>query len=259
MTIDYRIVIPSYQRPQILKEKTLALLHNHQIPIDKVDVLLGTKEEGIEYRKVLGNGFAKNFIYHGQKGIGAVRNWIKWYYKYETNVKYVVYVDDDIDSILDWQKPIENLESFIEDIFFETETRKLNLWGVSAYHNPFFMKKDITTNLKYICGAFCGEIIDRDKHDIYVDTDHIEDFQFTMEYFLRDGGVVRNNGVCIKTKYFAEGGICASYGGLENRKKDMKVAVLYMKERYGDMCRVIEKTYGYDLRLNGKFKNDIDI
>ena len=257
--IDYKIVIPSYKRPQIFKDKTLALLKKYKIPIDNIDLLLGTPEEGQEYRKVLGNEFATNFIYHGQKGIGAVRNWIKWHYKYQTNIKYVVYIDDDIEDILDWQTPLENFESFIENMFYETETKGLNLWGISAFHNPFFMRKTLTTNLKYICGAFNGEIIDRTKHDIYVDTNHIEDFQFTMEHFLRDGGVLRNNGVCIKTKYFGIGGINESYGGLENRKKDMKVACLYMKERYGDMCRVIEKKYGYDLRLNGFYKIENDL
>ena len=257
--IDYKIVIPSYQRPQIFKDKTLALLKKYKIPIDNIDLLLGTPEEGQEYRKVLGNSFATNFIYHGQKGIGAVRNWIKWYYKYQTNVKYVVYLDDDITSILDWQTPIENLESFIENMFYETETRKLNLWGISAFHNPFFMKKTITTNLKYICGAFSGEIIDRTKHDIYCDVDHGEDFQFTCEYFLRDGGVLRNNGVCIVTKYFGDGGINASYGGLEERKKDMEVQCKYLNERYGSMTRLIEKKYGYDIRLNGFYKIENDL
>jgi len=259
MTIDYRIVIPSYARPHILKEKTLALLYNQQIPFEKVDILLGTKEEGEVYREALGKQYTKNFIYHGQKGIGAVRNWIRWYYKHQTNVKYIVYIDDDIQDILDWQKPIESLQNFIEDIFFETETRKLNLWGISPFHNPFFMKKTITQNLRYICGAFCGEIIDRDKHDIYTEFDHYEDMAFSCEHFLRDGGVVRNNGVAIITKYFGKGGINESYGGLENRKKDMEEASEHFKWRYGDMCRVIEKTYGFDIRLNGKYKNEIDI
>ena len=243
MTIDYRIVIPSYQRPQILKDKSLALLKKHKIPIDKIDVLLSTEEEGQEYRQVLANGYAKNFIYHGQKGIGAVRNWIRWYYKYQTNVKYVVYMDDDIQDILDWQTPIASLETMIVDMFYETETKKLNLWGISPFHNPFFMKKTITTNLRYICGAVCGEIIDRSKHDIYTEFDHYE-----------DGGVVRNNGICIITKYFGEGGINASYNGLDNRKKDMELASEHFKWRYGDMCRIIKKKYGYDIRLNGKFK-----
>ena len=56
--IDYKIVIPSYQRPQIFKDKTLALLKKYKIPIDNIDLLLGTPEEGQEYRKVLGNSFA---------------------------------------------------------------------------------------------------------------------------------------------------------------------------------------------------------
>lgn len=255
MTIDYRIVIPSYQRPQVLKEKTLALLKKHKIPIDKIDILLGTQDEGNQYRQVLGNAFPRNFLYHGQKGIGAVRNWIRWYYKYQTNIKYVVYIDDDIHDILDWQTSIQSLEDMIVDMFYETETRKLNLWGISPFHNPFFMKKTITTNLRYICGAVCGEIIDRSKHDIYTEFDHYEDMAFSCEHFLRDGGVVRNNGICIITKYFGDGGINASYEGIENRKKDMELASDHFKDRYGNMCRVIKKKYGYDIRLNGHFKN----
>lgn len=255
MTIDYRIVIPSYQRPQILKDKSLALLKKHKIPIDKIDVLLGTEEEGQEYRKVLSNGYARNFIYHGQKGIGAVRNWIRWYYKYQTNIKYVVYMDDDIQEILDWQTPVKDIEELIVDMFYETEIKKLNLWGISPFHNPFFMKKTITTNLRYICGAFCGELIDRSKHDIYTEFDHYEDMAFSCEHYLRDGGVVRNNGVAIITKYFGDGGINASYNGIDNRKKDMEEASSHFSFRYGSMCRIIQKKYGYDIRLNGMFKN----
>ena len=110
--------------------------------------------------------------------------------------------------------------------------------------------------MKYVCGAFCGEIIDRDKHQIHCDVDHFEDFQFTMEHFLRDGGVVRFNGIGLKTKYFeTKGGICESLGGLDNRKKQMDENAIYMKERYGDMCRVTHKKFGTDLRLNHFFKD----
>jgi len=252
--INYRICIPTYKRPNILIDKTLKLLEHHKIQPKNIDILIADPEEGKQYKLVLPKKYHKCIIYHYQKGIGPVRNFIQGYYKYETKVKYLVSIDDDIDKILDWDKPIDNLDKFIKDMFKKTEKEKLCLWGVSAYHNTFFMKQDISTNLKYICGAFNGTIIDRNKHDIYVDTDHIEDFQFSMEYFLRDGGVLRNNGIAIVTKYFGEGGINASYGGLDNRKKDMQVACLYMKERYCDMCRVIEKAYGFDIRMNSRFK-----
>ena len=76
---------------------------------------------------------------------------------------------------------------------------------------------------------------------------------------MRDGGVLRNNGVCIVTKYFGDGGINASYGGLEERKKDMEIQCKYLNERYGSMTRLIEKKYGYDIRLNGFYKIENDL
>ena len=254
--MNYRIIIPSYKRATILKTHTLALLHKHNINMDNVDILLGTKEEGIEYKKILGNDYTHNYIYHGQKGIGAVRNFIKDYYKTHSDIQYAVYIDDDIQEVNDWDEPVEDLNAFIEAMFQTTLDCKLNLWGVSAFHNPFFLKKTITTNLKYISGCFCGEIIDREKHDIFTEFDHYEDFAFTCEHFIRDGGVVRNNGFCVITKYFAEGGIVASYGGLDKRQKDMEVAAYHFIERYGNMARIKIKNYGYDIRLNSYYKNE---
>ena len=254
--MSYRIVIPSYLRAEILKTHTLALLHKHNINMNNVDILLSTEEEGNEYKKVLGDDYTHNYIYHGQKGIGAVRNFIKHYYKYKTDCVNVVYIDDDIQELNDWDAPAEDLNAFFEAMFEITKKENLNLWGVSAFHNPFFMNKTITTNLKYISGCFCGEIIDREKHDIYTEFDHYEDFAFSCEHFLRDGGVVRNNGFCVITKYFAEGGIVASYWGLDKRKKDMELASHHFIERYGNMARIKIKKYGYDIRLNSYFKNE---
>ena len=144
--VNYRIVIPTYKRPQILKDKTLKLLESHNIPPSRIDILISTPEEALEYKLVLPKIYHKCIIYHYQKGIGPVRNFIQGYYKYETKVKYLVSIDDDIDKILDWDKPIENLDKFIIDMFYETEVRKLCLWGVSAYHNTFFMKQELSTN-----------------------------------------------------------------------------------------------------------------
>ena len=148
-----------------------------------------------------------------------------------------------------------NLNNFVIEAFKETKRRNLNIWGVSPFHNHFFMKDTISENLKYICGAFYGEIFDRTKEMILSDVGHGEDFQKTMECFIRDNGVVRYNGVAIKTKYFGEGGINASYGGLHNRQIAMEENVKYLKERYGNMCRIKIKDYGYDIRLNSYYKN----
>ena len=252
--MNYKIVIPSLDRAVVLKTKTLFLLKQYNIPNHNIDILLSTKEEGELYKKIIGNDY--NLIFHGQSGIGAVRNFIKHYYKYNTDLDYLVYIDDDIDAINKIDKPVEDLDFFIKNMFDITKNLGFNLWGICCFDNPYFLNESISTNLKYICGGFCGEIIDRSKHDIYTEFDHFEDFAFTCKHFIRDGGVVRNNEYCVIIKNFAEGGIVKSYGGLENRKKDMEKASHYFISRYGSMARIKIKKYGYDIRLNHNFKNE---
>ena len=107
---------------------------------------------------------------------------------------------------MDYDQPLEDLHGFVKKAFAITKSSKLNLWGISPFHNTFYLKDSITTTLKYIAGCCCGEIIDRNKHDIYTDVDHAEDFLFTMEHFIRDNGVIRFNKIAIITKYFEQVG-----------------------------------------------------
>ena len=211
-----------------------------------------------EYKK---NGMKHNkFTITNCKGICETRNFLRTYYREQKKYDGVVYIDDDIDDIFEFInkkmiKSLPDLKQFLDQAFKTTKEKNLNLFGVSALHNPFFLSAVVSTNLKYVCGAFCGEIIDRDKHQIHCDVDHFEDFQFTMEHFLRDGGVVRFNGIGLKTKYFeTKGGICESLGGLEARQIQMNENMNYLADRYGDMCRVTHKKFGTDLRLNHFFK-----
>jgi len=254
--MNYIIAIPSYKRAKILKEKTLAFLKKHSIPREHIEIFVESEEMKKNYEKIIG---PYTFVITHAKGIGATRNFLRYYYKYETHHTNVLYIDDDIEELNDYDTPIQDLHRFIKEAFVITKSAKLNLWGVSPFHNTFYLKDSITTTLKYICGCFCGEIIARDKHDIYTDVDHGEDFQFSMEHFIRDGGVLRFNKIAIVTKYFEEeGGICGSVGGLKNRQKTMEENCKYLVDRYSGMCRLIEKKYGYDIRLNHRYKNNID-
>ena len=121
------------------------------------------------------------------------------------------------------------------------------------------MKDNISTNLKYCIGAFKGVILDRTRDTILCDIGHFEDFQFTFEYFLEDGVVVRFNKYGITTKYFElKGGICGSLGGMEERQKEMEENGKYMIERYGDMVKIKMKKWGTDLRMNYRYEIDSD-
>lgn len=254
--MNYRIAIPSFNRPQIIKNKTLKLLEEYKIPFDIIDVFIENQYQyDLYYESMVDNEIYHdlNLIITDTKGIGEKRNFIRNYY-FHMYSRYVLCIDDDLDQICEKVndksiEPIKDLNKMIIENFEITEKQNLNIWGVSAYHNPFFLKDNMTTNLKYICGAFYGLIIDKNKKPLQTKFNHYEDFEFSILHFQRDGGTVRFNKYCLITKYFGEGGINESYGGLQNRKKDMEVAGKKFILLYSDYSRLIEKKYGFDIRL----------
>ena len=263
----FRIAIPSYERLDVLSEKTLFFLEINKIKSDRIDIFLGSIEEKEEYEKILGDF---NYIIHEQKGIGSIRNYIRHHYKYKTDEKYVLYLDDDIEAISFKNEDEEenfDLDEFCMSMFKKSEEKSVSLWGLCPYENKYFLSDKITCDNRFIVGCFCGEVIRRDRPDIYTCFDHHEDTQFSLEYFLRDGGVLRDNSKGIITKYYFNGGVNKSYEGLYNRLVDMSHNSLKIKEMYGDMVFLKKKTslrkkkfpnkleYFIDIRFNNKFKH----
>lgn len=250
----YRIVIPTKGRSHLIMKKTIGFLIRHHIDMNKVDIWIGSKEEEDDYRKVLDGVYKRPYIIHQQKDLMSIVNYIHHYYRNETKVKWLLRMDDDIENIIDKnRKDIQGLDKFIKEMFRYTEEKRLALWGVNAYDNPFFFKDNITTNLKYIVGAFNGHIIKRNLHDIQVWSSHYEDVIYTCESYIRDGGVVRHNGYGLITKYWGEGGMNCSKGEIEKRKKDSCEIGLEVASRYGDMVRLVKKKDHWDIRLNHNF------
>ena len=251
---NFVIAIPTYKRSKIIIEKTLKLLKHYNIPNDQIIIFIKDQMEMNDYQDIVAN---YNMVLTGASGIMETRNTLQAFFWYETSYTNVLYMDDDIDSLYNMDKPLDNFKEFVEFAFRETKNLGLNLWGVSALHNPYFMSKKITTTLKYICGCLYGEIFDRTKYPIFSDINHFEDHQKSMDCFIRDGGVVKFNWIGIKTRYFGAGGINESLGGLENRHIEMDNNSIFLAEKYPGMCKVIHKKWGTDLRLNYHYKNKI--
>tara|TARA_R110000850_G_scaffold51870_2_gene125869 strand:+ start:249 stop:1025 length:777 start_codon:yes stop_codon:yes gene_type:complete len=257
--MKYQIAIPSYNRATILKKKTLPLLKRFNINNSDIYIFVETEEMKKEYQA---SGITTyRYVVTNTNGICEKRNFLETYYREQVGIDGYISIDDDIQDIFELSEdsktvePVKNIRNFFDRAFAETNARGYSIWGVSPLHNPFFMSHEKSTNLKYICGALNGRIIRRDRFEIHADVDHCEDFQFSMEYFLRDGGVMKYNHLGLKTKYFEkEGGICGSMGGLDNRKKNMEENCKYMEERYPGMATAIEKKFGWDLKLNWRFK-----
>ena len=95
ISYDYRVAIPSYKRAEILKNKTLKVLSESNVPSEKIDVFVADEKEKELYEKTLEPGTYSKIIV-GQKGMRAIRNFIQDYYP---EGQRIVNLDDDVEKI----------------------------------------------------------------------------------------------------------------------------------------------------------------
>ena len=237
---DYIICVPSYKRAQVCNERTLKTLHENNIDPKRIYVYVANKEDYKLYEETL-NKKNYNKLIIGKKGLVPQRQFITS--QWPAN-KHIVFLDDDIEKIDLSLSPVfktHNLDYFIKYAFTECVKHKSYIWGVYAVFNPFFRKarKEMTTDLNYIVGAFYG-IINRPSSTkegkaiqltITKENGQKEDVERTLKYFLHDGIVLRFNKVGFITKYYGkEGGL----GRFEDRIKPMMEASKRLKKQYGE-------------------------
>ena len=88
---DYVVAIPSYKRPDTLKNKTLKVLQRYKIDPKKIVVFVADKEQEKIYREALPKGSVGKFVV-GVPGIKNIRNFMP---KYFPEGQYIFYMDDD--------------------------------------------------------------------------------------------------------------------------------------------------------------------
>ena len=233
MSSDYVVCIPSYKRATVCSEKTLETLHKNNIPANRIYVYV-VKDDAALYKDTIDKS-RYNKIVVGEKGLVQQREFI---IKQWPAGKHIVFMDDDIASIdlsLSTQFKRHNLDYFIKTAFKECAKQKSYIWGVYAVFNPFFRgaRKEITTELNYIVGAFYGIINRPDLKDIKLtitkENGQKEDVERTLKYFINDGIVLRFNRIGFTTKYYGrEGGL----GRFEDRIKPMLEASKLLNKAY---------------------------
>tara|TARA_R100000654_G_scaffold52706_2_gene78820 strand:- start:1395 stop:2156 length:762 start_codon:yes stop_codon:yes gene_type:complete len=217
MNEDFKICIPSYKRKEFLKNTTAKLLEKHNL---KYYVFVSTDNDFEEYSKEFERVVKIPTQY---KGIGQVRHYIinRW----AEDKEKIIMIDDDIKHLINIEnKIVEDLPSFFNEFFDKLQETELFFGGVPLCNNTFFMKKNYSTNLKYISGALQFIIVDKSREEIETTYRHFEDYVYNIKYFKRDGGALRCNYISPITKnYNIEGGICAEYGSLAERLKDADI------------------------------------
>jgi len=239
---NYVVAIPSYGRHETIVAKTLETLKKGGVPAKCVYIFVANETERSAYASASASPYK---IVVGVKGITEQRKFITRYFAEGT---HIVSMDDDVEKFLrlsrDGQKLIDfkkgDLDRFIKKAFADIEAQNLFLWGVYPMRYAYFMKHNVTTDLRLILGTAYGYICRHDA-DLVPTVGEKEDYENTIRHYLKDGGVMRFNDICLKTIYHSPGGL----GKLtDERLQANKVAAEAIQKAYPDLVTIFKRPNG---------------
>ena len=227
---DWVVVIPSYNRVEIFKKKTLAVLKEYNIPKEKIYVFVASEEQKTLYEEGLGKEVGHIVV--GIKGLPEVRNFI---FDYFPKGKPLVSFDDDVRGFIELdekskggKRKLKDLAGMFDRGFAECDKVGAKFWGVYPVANPFFMKDKVSVDFKFVIGSFWGCYNPKDDVRITIGNGEKEDYQRTIQFWERDQAIVRLNGVAVQTATYA------TPGGLQDGNrlaKELRMVLAVRVER----------------------------
>lgn len=255
--IDYQIAVPSYKRPETIKNKTLKVFDEYDIPPERVTIFCADEEELHSYRNSLKNHKYGSRIALGVPTIGAQRNFIERYYPEGT---HLMMFDDDIEEVQrkcgeqDLERVDDLYKEIIEQGFNACEESGAKTFGIYAAANAFFMKDRVYTDLCYIIASMFGVIVEHDDSLERV-TNHGEDYEYSLRQYVKNGAVARLDNYTVKSNYYKE------EGGLQTvrTKEYVHESISKIVKMFPDLCKMYtRKSTGMaELRLRdpgGRYK-----
>ena len=235
----YVVAIPTYHRSNTIAQKSLKTLQEGGVPAGHIVLFVANREEEALY-KAANPADLYGRIVVGVPGIAKQRTFIRHYFPVGQRV---VSIDDDVEGLFKKRGPkgldrIRDVDAFFKAAFGTLEKEGLYLWGVYPVRNPFFMKDGVSTGLKFIIGALHGYIVRHDK-DLETSVPGAkEDYEQSILYYRKDGGVVRFNDVGIKTNFLVKGGLGP------DRFAIYKKTAAYLVRTYPDIVSVFHRKNG---------------
>ena len=233
---DWVVVIPSYNRVEIFKKKTLAVLQEYKIPKEKIYVFVANDEQKKLYDDALKTEVGHIVV--GIKGLPEVRNFI---FDYFPKDKPIVSFDDDVRGFIELdekskggKRKLKDLAGMFDRGFKECEKTGAKFWGVYPVSNPFFMKDKVSTDFKFIIGSFWGCYNPKDDVRINIGNGEKEDYQRTIQFWKRDQAIVRLNDVAVQTATYATPGGLQDGNRLAREQKTVKI----MLKKYPEYLRL---------------------
>ena len=265
--IDFKIAIPSYNRPDTLLKSTIPLLEKHNIPKDIVYIFVHNEEQYVKYKDSIDRGYnvintntslgkrfqleyISNFFDENSKVVNFDDDVYELYECHLDNVKLEKKLKDkSIDITVDnlykhrklgqILKPLNSLLDLIKLGYMLIDLHKFKLFGIYPVDNPFFMKYNtinynefITKKLCYIVGCFYGYYNDRNANILHVENK--EDYERSIRYFDKYGGNIRFDNITLKTNYYQ------GHGGLNNPQRwyDADLCAKKLTTIYPQYCKI---------------------
>jgi hypothetical protein len=252
---NYVVAIPTYNRVEEVINKTLNTLKEGGVAKNKIYLFVANKQQYNLYEQNVPKNLYNEIII-GKKGITNQRIFISDYFK---EGQYVVSMDDDVEQfdILKGEKlvKLKNINQFFLDAYKLMKKEHLYIWGIYPVRNPFFMYNETTFDLRFIIGVTFGFITRHDKHlRMSTKAETKEDYEQTILYYLKDGGVIRFNNVTTKTKFNSPGGL-----GTDRFERN-KNAAEYLTKKYPEIVKRNDRKDGTpEVKLTKlPYKNKID-
>ncbi|CAE7602276.1 unnamed protein product [Symbiodinium pilosum] len=238
--VDFEVVVPTYRRwrptPEVAPKKrfkdmksafildhTLNFLTREEVPKSRVTLFVANDAEAQSYREALqGSEWADVRIVVSVPGIRDSRNFI---YKYFPANTYVVSLDDDMEGI-QWKVregttdstcvdlPAGNFVKIIYDAYKRMKEAGAHLWGLSTSQNPRSLSLTVCSLRNGLINGYLHGFICRP--DAASDllrrlSDSVEDAEFSVRHFAKDGAVLRYRMYAGRTSPFC------NQGGLQSK------------------------------------------
>tara|TARA_R110000772_G_scaffold168967_1_gene280735 strand:- start:910 stop:1641 length:732 start_codon:yes stop_codon:yes gene_type:complete len=234
-------VIPSFQRPTIFKEQTLAFLKKHNV--DETDIHLFLRSDDLYLNDYMDRATGINIHITDVKGVGKTHNYITEHFDEDS---FIVEIDDDLQDLFNEKRePVKDFKAVVKDMKTRMTEENISYGGTYQVVNPLFMSgcQQYTQDLRYMLGCLRFRFV---KKDIVLETNYAEDFENSILHFIRDGKILKNNWIAPKTKNYQAGG-CAGDGRDNDTERSDKVL---LASKYPQYCRLFQRKNGKsDLRL----------
>lgn len=228
---NFRVVIISYKRHDMIQEKTLNMLKRYHVPASLIDIWVANNEEYEIYKKkVPSNLYNKIFI--GEKGAYNARNCVRKHYP---DNQLLLNLDDDIEEILLLKngelKPIgKDLIKLTKIAYKLMKTTQSKLCGIYAVNNAYFMSNTYSEGL-YFCVAAMYWTLNDKSPELNATLPEKDDYQTIIHHYIKYKKVIRLNNVTIKTNYYkGKGGMTE-----ERTEERIKQAGTYLIQHYPNL------------------------